>query len=480
MKRFLLLVILLGSICSGLAQSPNVHVIVSGLLGPRGLKFGPDGNIYVAEAGLGGDMSTQGQCDQPPAPVGPYKGGFTSRISKVTLGGARTTVADKLPSHIDAINDFGGIADVAFVGDKLYALSTGAGCSHGHANEPNALLQVNSDGTTTIVADLSAFLKAHPVAHPPSDYEADGQWYSMLPARGALAVVEANSGQLDLITTSGQVTRIADLSADPWFGPTAIAYDGDFYVGNLSTFPIMDGSSKVLKITPDGQVSTFATGFTTILGLAFDSLHRLYVLETTTGGNQLPTPGTGKVVRINADASTEEIATGLSLPTAMTFGPDGNLYVSNWGFGPPDKGEIVRVNLAPSAAGHFGNISTRAFVESGEHSEIGGFILEGGSELSSVIVRALGPSLADKGVAAPLPDPTLDLRDKNGTQVAFNDNWKDDSDQASQISAANLAPTKDSESAIYATLPSGEYTAIVADKNGKSGTALVEIYNLTD
>ena len=66
--------------------------------------------------------------------------------------------------------------------------------------------------------------------------------------------------------------------------PTAIAFNnGNFYVGNLNTFPIVQGSSKILKITLTGQISVFRGNLTTILGLAFDSADRLYVLENTTG-----------------------------------------------------------------------------------------------------------------------------------------------------------------------------------------------------
>jgi hypothetical protein len=68
-------------------------------------------------------------------------------------------------------------------------------------------------------------------------------------------------------------------------------------------------------------------------------------LENTTGGNPFPTPGTGKILRLNAAGTTTEIASGLNLPTGMTFGPDGNIYVSAWGFGPPGMGEIDKVTL---------------------------------------------------------------------------------------------------------------------------------------
>jgi hypothetical protein len=82
------------------------------------------------------------------------------------------------------------------------------------------------------------------------------------------------------------------------------------------------------------------------VGLAFDWRHRLYVLENTTG-NPFPTPGTGKVLRVSPNGTLEEIATGLFLPTAMTFGPDGDLYVSNVGFGPPPigLGQIVKIAI---------------------------------------------------------------------------------------------------------------------------------------
>jgi glucose/arabinose dehydrogenase len=335
------------------AQGPsdNVTVFARDLNNPRGLKFGPDGNLYVAEGGKGGLASTVGICEQVPD-VGPYTGGFTARISKIDAEGNRTTVVDNLPSS--QINPaqgslVSGVADVAFIGNTLYALTAGAGCSHGLVHTTNAILRVAADGTWTMVADLSAFQKAHPVAHPnPGDFEPDGTWYSMVAVRGKLYAVEPNHGELDVISTNGEIHRVADISATQGhIVPTAVAYHGNFFVGNLHTFPIQEGSSKILKITPSGQVKTVVTGVTTVLGVAFDPEGYMYILENTTG-NLFPTPFTGKVLRVTEDG-LEEIATGLFLPTAMTFGPDGILYVSNVGFGPPPVGlgQIVKITVPP-------------------------------------------------------------------------------------------------------------------------------------
>ncbi len=339
-----------------LAQS-NVSVFAGGFNNPRGLKFGPDGNLYVAEGGAGGTASTVGTCQQVPAPVGPYTGGFTGRISKVTPDGTVTTVADNLPSSQTSAAQgslVSGPADVAFIGKTLYAILAGAGCSHGLAGTDNGVIQVNSDGSTTMVADLSVFQKSHPVANPePDDFEPDGTWYSMVEVHGRFYAIEPNHGELDAILPGGgYVRRVVDIShIQGHIVPTSIAFDGsNFFVGNLDTFPIKDGSSKIMKISPEGLLSTVYIGFSDILGLAFDSQGRLYVLENTTG-NPFPTPGTARILRINGKNNYTVIADGatsaLSLPTAMTFGPDGNLYVSNLGFGPPPVGvgQVLKITL---------------------------------------------------------------------------------------------------------------------------------------
>ena len=131
-------------------------------------------------------------------------------------------------------------------------------------------------------------------------------------------------------------------------------------------------------------------------------------------------------------------------------------------------------DLDQSAGSVLGNFSTRGLVETGDNVMIGGFILDGNS--AQVIVRAIGPSLTNLGVAGALQDPTLELHDASGVLVASNDNWKDT--QQTGIEATALAPTDDRESAILQTLAPGNYIAIVRGTNDTTGVALIEVYDL--
>jgi hypothetical protein len=133
-------------------------------------------------------------------------------------------------------------------------------------------------------------------------------------------------------------------------------------------------------------------------------------------------------------------------------------------------------DLDPAGDSVLGNISTRGLVEGGDNVMIGGFILGQGSEDEQVLIRASGPSLTPLGVVGALADPTLELRNAQGDLTGSNDDWK--SLQQSEIEATDLAPGEDAESALLITLPPGNYTAIVAGKNGSTGVALIEVYGL--
>ena len=345
--------------------SSNATVYATGLQEPRGLKFGPDGFLYVAQDGSGGTTSTAGTCTQVIPPVGPYTGGTTSVISKIDNSGTVTTVASGLPSSLDAMGDVQGVADLAFLDGKLYALLGGAGCSHGVALVPNSIIKVNTtNGSWSVFADLSDFLQTHPAMYPNiADFEPDGTFYNLIVENDVFYTVEPNHGQVFSISKEGVVKEKLDISeAEGHIVPTSITRkDGNFYVGNLGLFPITPNSSKILTLSTDVcpwpyvvglgcsdnlkklKVAGSRAGFTTVVAVDFGPDGLLYALELSPAAG-FPTVGVGKVVRLNGAGVIEDIATGLSVPTGMTFGPDGRIYVSNFGAA-PKGGEIVRITI---------------------------------------------------------------------------------------------------------------------------------------
>lgn len=132
-------------------------------------------------------------------------------------------------------------------------------------------------------------------------------------------------------------------------------------------------------------------------------------------------------------------------------------------------------DLSPNSNSVLENVSTRGFVGTGDDVLIAGINIRSG-EPALLVLRAIGPSLSTFGIANPLPDPTLELHDANGALLSANDDWKQGAPTG--VKAVLLAPGDNTESAIIASLSAGNYTAIVAGKNGATGIALVEAYRI--
>lgn len=137
--------------------------------------------------------------------------------------------------------------------------------------------------------------------------------------------------------------------------------------------------------------------------------------------------------------------------------------------------EVYDLDSQPAAA-RLSNIATRGTVQTGDNVMIAGFILRNGA--SQIVVRALGPSLGAAGVSGTLADPSLELRDSQGSLLGSDDNWQENAFQAIQLSAFELAPAVSVESALATALSPGAYTAIVRGAHGTTGVALVEVYDL--
>jgi hypothetical protein len=286
-------------------------------------------------------------------------------------------------------------------------------------------------------------------------------------------------------------------------------------------------ADSILKIAPDGTQSTFASGLDGVWPLAFDTFGNLYAGLNPSGtslvkkfrpdGNSstfvtFPAPPAsvtalafgaggdlfviqgGPIRRVKPNGSITTFATGDFQWSALAFDAAGSLFVGRSAHDSADPA-IVRFTPAGVATTFVAgplrpwafafepiteklrNTSARGLVADGENTLIGGFIV-GGSGLANnaVIVRAIGPSLSQGGVGKPLADPLLVLHDASGAIIASNNDWRDT--QEAQIAGSNLAPTDARESAIFATLPAGSYTAVVLSGDQTTGIAVVEVYSV--
>ena len=294
-----------------------------------------------------------------------------------------------------------------------------------------------------------------------------------LDTAGNLYVSEAGSGNI-LKFAAADTTKTTFASN---VGASAgLAFDNS---GNLFAADFNGG--KINKFTPDGTQSTFATGLDHPAGLAVDGEGNVFEADS----------GSGSILKFAPDGTKTTFATGVGRPYGLAFDASGNLIVAD-----NENGATLRYSPSGAKTPIFQsdfntpqfvavepsqhqllNISTRGLVQGGDNVLIAGFVVGGNGPVgTSVLVRALGPSLSAFGVSNPLPDPVIELRDASGTLIASNNNWRDT--QADAITGTKLTPTDDRESAILTSLHGGSFTAIVGTATGETGTAVVEVYNL--
>ena len=294
-------------------------------------------------------------------------------------------------------------------------------------------------------------------------------------AAGNLFAINTANSSIVKYTPSGTLTTFASGLGG---GPTGLAFDtnGNLYLSLAGNNMI--GGGSIVKFAPNGTSSPFASGLFLPAGLAVDSANNVYVADL----------GSGSVFRFTSTGTKTTFASGLSSPRSLAFDSNGVLYVGEFGthdivkfpggvktaFSHDDT-FIGGIAFEPSTA-QLTNISTRASVQTGSGVTIAGFIVTG-TDSKTVVLRGLGPTLMQFGVTGFLADPTLQLFDGSSHPLWFNDNWKDT--QQAQIQATGLAPPNDLESAILQILQPGNYTAVLAGKNGTTGVGLVEVYDIS-
>ena len=327
------------------AMGPTI--VASGLTNPRGFVWSGD-TIFVALAGSGGANPATEEAPTS-AILGPFGGGPTAAVASIGGDGCPVAVVTGLPSTITGSGEVLGAEDIAILGDQLYASVDGGGPVHGNT-DPAGVYRILGDGTFELVADLSAWVRANPVAAIPPDSDPDAAGYSMVAdeTNGVLWVSDPNSGQILSVAPDGTVARVADLSAGHPV-PTRMVADpeGGVYVGTLTAVPFPDGGAKVMRVAADGTVTDVWTGLTTVTDVAVGPDGTLYALEMSTGNLQEPPflqPASGRIVMQTGPDTNEVVAEGLMFPIAMELGADGAFYVSMPAMGANDgSGVIARI-----------------------------------------------------------------------------------------------------------------------------------------
>jgi hypothetical protein len=346
------------------AEGGPMEVVAGGLDNPRHMTFGPDGALYVAEAGSGG----AGPC----AP-GPEGGdiciGESGAVTRIKDGMQERVVDDLVSLAGEAAADSAtGPHDVAFTGEGDLRVIIGLGAdpnSRGDSGPFGALsdnlgqlVAVDANGDWMNEVDVSA----HEATDNPDGGALDSNPYALLAVEDGYVVADAGANALLHVAGDGTVTTLAvfpDTMVEfpPGSGqmmpmqavPTSVAQagDGSFYVGQLTGFPFPPGGASVWKVPAGGgDPELYAEGFTNIIDLAMDGEGMLYVLEIDADSLFTPAgPGmNGRLVRLDGEGGQDTWTTcsPLPMPGGVEIGPDGDVYVSIWSV-LSDAGQVVRL-----------------------------------------------------------------------------------------------------------------------------------------
>ncbi len=367
-----------------MAEGPlvGIDIVASNLDNPRSMAFGPDGGLYIAEAGRGGDAP----CFEGAEGQACY--GATGAITRI-MNGEQERMTTGLPSlgGADGSNATGP-HDVAFDANGTLHVIIGLGTSPAVRDtlgevgmNLGQLASVSNSGEVTYVADIAAFEGAN----NPDGTQIDSNPFGIVAYAGGMAVTDAGANDLlqvtdarsqsvqDHVVSTLTVFPTRTVEFPPTSGsqipmqsvPTGIAKgpDGALYIGELTGFPFPVGGAHVNRFMSGEETTVYADGFTNILDVAFDSAGNLYVLELA--ANSLLSGNTaGALIRVAPDGTRETIIAGsaansssreaagsaLVNPTGMTVGSDGMIYISNNGRA-AGTGQVIRIdpNQAPTA-----------------------------------------------------------------------------------------------------------------------------------
>jgi hypothetical protein len=386
---------------AGMAADSPLEVVARGLDNPRGLDFGPGGALFIAEAGKGGD----GRCI--PGPLGPVCYGATGAVARV-YDGEQERVVEGLPS-LSAQSGGGNFSfgphDIAIKdGQALIAIGLDAtaadrdqlgeeGAAFGH------LVRVSRNGEKTSVADLAAYELANNsdgAMVSEGVPELHSNPHSVLPNRRGFLLIDSGANALLAVRHDDQVSTRATFpvrdvelpgssqTVSMQSVPTAVARgpEGVLYVGELTGFPFPEAEARIYRMTPGQAPEVYLEGFTHIIDLVVDEDGTLYILQiANTSLGRVFTTGhlaTGSVIMVTSGGDRKVLASeGLIMPTGITIGLDGSLYISNCGVC-ASRGEVVRVPVNTDAieddesGGGKGKSETKSRRKAGRGGGVGG------------------------------------------------------------------------------------------------------------
>ena len=345
----------------------TLQVVASGLVNPRGLNFGPEGGLYVAEAGSGGAgpciVNSNGQL---------VCYGATGAITRISLDDppSQSRIVTGLPSLAGATGASAtGAHDVDFQGRGNGFVAIGAALDPARRFVDGAhpefaavgakfgrLVRFQPNGNWSFAADLSAFeLLANP-----DGGGFDSNPYGVLPQPGRVVFTDAGGNSLNALAADGSISNLAaffDRLVPFGAGqvamqavPTTVTTgpDGALYVGQLTGFPFPAGAANVYRVPADGGAPTiFSSGFTKIIDIAFAADGSLYVLQISAAGGPPPAGPPGSLIRVSPDGTTKTTIVpaggGLVAPGGIAIDNDGSIYVTNHSVEPNGIGTVVRV-----------------------------------------------------------------------------------------------------------------------------------------